>query len=292
MGNRIALLASVLFAGIALTATSLSAAPADDECLAKPKGVAPAGKHWYYNTNRSTQRKCWYLDDAGEKTVAATPRKQPAPAPASNADSNRPISMQPPAADARAEFVEPRTEQRTAPVASLQAFTMPVPPSLAPATPVVPSQTEASQAAADSATQRNLTVASRWPDPAETFASQRPATVSDAAPAPRADNPSPVATPMPAQDESAAVVENSGDMSVVPIAAAIFLVVVCGAIVMFFASRRRSSDQHRDMHATERRREVRSRVAGASATVDTPEHIRLRDEIEQLLEVGRQTRKA
>ena len=290
MGNRIALLASVLFAGIALTATSLSAAPADDECLAKPKGVAPAGKHWYYNTNRSTQRKCWYLDDAGEKTVAVTPRKQPAPAPASNADSSRPISMQPPATDARAEFVEPRTEQRTPPVASLQALTMPVPPSLAPATPVVPSQTEASQAAPDSATQGNLTVASRWPNPAETFASQQPATVSDAASAPRADDPSPVAVPV--QEESSAVVENSGDMSVVPIAAAIFLVVVCGAIVMFLASRRRSSDQHRDMHARERRREVRSRVRGTSATADTPEHIRLRDEIEQMLEVGRKTRRA
>src|SRR4029453_318540 len=178
MRNRIALVVSLLFASIALTATSLSAAPADDECLAKPKGVAPAGKHWYYNTNRSTQRKCWYLGDTGEKTVAATPRKQPSPA--ADADSSRPIRMQPPAADARAELVEPRTEQRAAPVASLQAFTIPATPSLAPEAPVTPPQAEASQAAPDSVTTRNTTIASRWPDPADTFASQRATAVSDA----------------------------------------------------------------------------------------------------------------
>jgi len=291
MSNRIALLVSVLFAGVALTATSLSAAPADDECLAKPKGVAPAGKHWYYNTDRSTQRKCWYLGETGEKTVAVAPRKRPAPAPASDADSSRPISMQPPAADARAEFVEPRTEQRAAPVASLQALTMPLAPLLAPATPVVPPQAEASQAAPDSETTRNSTIASRWPDPTDTFAPQRAATVSDAAPVPRTDNPRPVPAPTPVQEPSAAV-GNSSDMSFVPFAAAIFLVVVCGAIVMFLASRRRSSDRHPGMHARERRREARSRAGRASIVPDASEHIRLRDEIEQLLEVGRQARRA
>jgi hypothetical protein len=291
MGNRIALLVSVLFAGVALTATSLSAAPADDECFARPKGVAPAGKHWYYNTDRSTQRKCWYLGETGEKTVAVAPRKRQAPAPASDAESSRPISMQPPASDARAEFVEPRTEQRVAPVASLLALTMPVMPSLAPATPATPPQAEASQAAPDSTTGRSSAVAARWPDSTDTFAPQGATTVSDATPAPRTDNPSPVPPLTPVQEPSAAV-GNSSDMSFVPLAAAIFLVVVCGAIVMFWASRRRPSDRHPGMHARERRHEVRSRVARAGAAAGASEHIRLRDEIEQLLESGRQARRA
>ena len=94
MGNRIFLVAAML-AGVALTATSASAAPAADECLAKPKGPAPAGKHWYYQTNRAVQRKCWYLDDEGEKTVAATPRKQSTSAINVNPDKGPACSRRP-----------------------------------------------------------------------------------------------------------------------------------------------------------------------------------------------------
>src|SRR5262245_3801871 len=102
MGNRVALFVSVLFAGVALTMTSLSAAPAADECLAKPKGVAPEGKHWYYRTNRTIQRKCWYLGDDGETVVTPTPRKQSASTtPAEPArEATKPTST-----DARAELV-------------------------------------------------------------------------------------------------------------------------------------------------------------------------------------------
>ena len=73
MTKRIALFVSAMSTGIALATTSISAVSAADECLAKPKGLAPAGKHWYYSTDRKLQRKCWYLDDAGEKIV--TPRR-------------------------------------------------------------------------------------------------------------------------------------------------------------------------------------------------------------------------
>lgn len=31
------------------------------DCLAQPNSSAPAGNHWYYHTDRATQRKCWYL---------------------------------------------------------------------------------------------------------------------------------------------------------------------------------------------------------------------------------------
>ena len=30
-------------------------------CLAKPNGQVPAGQHWYYRTDRFTNRQCWYI---------------------------------------------------------------------------------------------------------------------------------------------------------------------------------------------------------------------------------------
>lgn len=31
------------------------------DCLAAPDSSAPPTGHWYYRTDRTTQRKCWYL---------------------------------------------------------------------------------------------------------------------------------------------------------------------------------------------------------------------------------------
>jgi hypothetical protein len=61
---------------------------AAETCLAAPKGVAPAGSHWYYRTDRAAQRKCWYLASEGRKghrTAAAgdTPSKTETRTPAS-----------------------------------------------------------------------------------------------------------------------------------------------------------------------------------------------------------------
>lgn len=68
-----------------------------DACLPAPKGAAPQGKHWYYHTDRSAGRKCWYLGEAGAKTtrhVAAKPK-------ASSTADSKPASQQD--LDARAE---------------------------------------------------------------------------------------------------------------------------------------------------------------------------------------------
>src|SRR5918999_1774498 len=112
MVSRTAQLVSGLFAA-ALAATSGNAAPEAEECLAKPKGAAPAGKHWYYNTNRETNRKCWFLADEGAKSASApakrstTPKQQPDTAPPVEADKETP-----PAASARAEFIDgPKLEE-------------------------------------------------------------------------------------------------------------------------------------------------------------------------------------
>ena len=36
------------------------------DCLTAPYFAAPEGSHWYYQTDRATQRKCWFLRAAGE----------------------------------------------------------------------------------------------------------------------------------------------------------------------------------------------------------------------------------
>lgn len=54
-----------------LAFTALSGTTADArECLAAPKGPAPAGSHWFYRTDHTTKRNCWYVR---AKNDAATP---------------------------------------------------------------------------------------------------------------------------------------------------------------------------------------------------------------------------
>lgn len=71
---------------------------ATDACQPAPKGAAPQGKHWYYHTDRSAGRKCWYLGDAGLTTTTSQAKSAPA------ADS-KPVSHQD--LEARAEAPAP-----------------------------------------------------------------------------------------------------------------------------------------------------------------------------------------
>ena len=72
-----------LFATL-LTSGAVVAAPANttpaDNCLAAPNTAAPPGHHWYYRTDRATQRKCWYVRAPGQpaQQAAAPPRKSTA----------------------------------------------------------------------------------------------------------------------------------------------------------------------------------------------------------------------
>ena len=59
------------------TAPAQQAGANTDACQPAPKGAAPQGKHWYYHTDRSAGRKCWYLGDAGMKTTTSRVATQP-----------------------------------------------------------------------------------------------------------------------------------------------------------------------------------------------------------------------
>jgi hypothetical protein len=58
---------------------------AADECITEPNTAAPQGNHWYYRTDPTTQRQCWYLKPEGEKVRAraeqptAAARSSPGP---------------------------------------------------------------------------------------------------------------------------------------------------------------------------------------------------------------------
>jgi hypothetical protein len=72
----------LLMCGFVLSDNPVQAA---DECLAAPNAAAPAGSHWYYRLERPTQRKCWYIGEAGRAVHSASPNlrataKPPAPA--------------------------------------------------------------------------------------------------------------------------------------------------------------------------------------------------------------------
>jgi len=61
------------FAGVLVTAGASRAGT--DECIPKPNAATPQGSHWYYRTDRASQRQCWHL---GENAKARTSEHQAA----------------------------------------------------------------------------------------------------------------------------------------------------------------------------------------------------------------------
>ena len=96
----------------ALASTSASTAYAAGTCNAAPKPAAPAGSRWYYRTDRTLGRKCWYLATEGQRHQTAAPRTaattdtdaEPAAPPMAEAAARltEPLSSPPPAAAAPA----------------------------------------------------------------------------------------------------------------------------------------------------------------------------------------------
>jgi hypothetical protein len=83
----LALIVAILGAAVAVPARSSCAAAAADDCLSEPNGAPPQGSHWYFRTDRSASRRCWYLRPHREKNKEMTEVAPPKPRP-----SSRPIS--------------------------------------------------------------------------------------------------------------------------------------------------------------------------------------------------------
>jgi len=142
-----------LFASLALTAAPDHAAAQARECLAAPKGPAPAGSHWFYRTDRATKRNCWYVRAAGDKSAVPTEAASADAAPdrtstataapaarseTASAESAAPVAPPKPVrttavhlhssiANARAEVLEPAPMRDAAATDSAAQFPAPLP---------------------------------------------------------------------------------------------------------------------------------------------------------------------
>jgi hypothetical protein len=133
----LARLSAGVVASALIATTPLSTLGAAEECLTKPKGETPPGKHWYYRIERSTKRQCWYL-----ATSKPTRRTVPEMAP------DRETKLARSAADAHAE-ISPTT----------------------PATSVDSRGAEQTLSNNDPSETPRSPVASRWPEPTSVFSS-------------------------------------------------------------------------------------------------------------------------
>ena len=48
---------------------TVQGARAADECLERPNAPSPQGSHWYYRTDQTTNRQCWYLGSQRRKVA-------------------------------------------------------------------------------------------------------------------------------------------------------------------------------------------------------------------------------
>lgn len=56
--------------------TSTGAVRASEKCLTAPNAPAPRDEHWYYRTDRTTNRQCWYLGPR-DATVRKRMKEEP-----------------------------------------------------------------------------------------------------------------------------------------------------------------------------------------------------------------------
>jgi hypothetical protein len=77
--GAIALASTLLASGLGVGLPANIAFAAD--CLTAPNSTAPSNSHWYYRTDRTQQRKCWYLranTDSSEQKAVQVAREVPA----------------------------------------------------------------------------------------------------------------------------------------------------------------------------------------------------------------------
>jgi len=220
----------------ALASTSASTAYAAGTCNAAPKPAAPAGSRWYYRTDRTLGRKCWYLATEGQKFQTATPRT------AATTDAE-PVA--PPMAEAAARLTEP--------------LSSPPPAAAAPAASTIVSQ------AAPSAPLQGPPGDSvqRGDEPTSAASAQEPA--ANAAPEPMADQPPAAAPAASAAATSTAAPQRINAMQFVFVA----FVGICLLAGLFFylaaVRRRRTEVRIVDLNTT-----ASLRMPAMAALTDSP----------------------
>jgi hypothetical protein len=96
---RLTLVGPIIVAACAVVMFhSATTGRAAEECLSAPKGAAPEGRHWYYRSDASTGRRCWYLAEKSKKARQTSsapapsrgPDVEPAEAPAAVTSTGAP----------------------------------------------------------------------------------------------------------------------------------------------------------------------------------------------------------
>jgi hypothetical protein len=76
--GAIAFASALLASGLGVSAPANTALAVD--CLTAPNSAAPPNNHWYYRTDRTQQRKCWYIradTEPSEQRTAQIAREAP-----------------------------------------------------------------------------------------------------------------------------------------------------------------------------------------------------------------------
>jgi hypothetical protein len=76
--GTIAFASALVALGLVITVPASTAFAVD--CLATPNSSTPPNSHWYYRTDRTQQRKCWYLranNESSEQGAIQVAREAP-----------------------------------------------------------------------------------------------------------------------------------------------------------------------------------------------------------------------
>ena len=273
--------AGALFLGLVASGSAFAApeaaAPAATaaatECLAAPKSETPPGGHWYYRTDRTTKRKCWYVGDASAKTskvATAKPTHSAAPKPETAAKEK---DTAPSFGNARAEM---ESANATPDDEKLQASVWPPMPDKAAAdapqantqdSPITPPQTAQSAPSQDAAAQQPPLATNWLTQPPATNSPELKSSLDVSETTATETNAASPATPQPATEPQPAVAaaaspapapNSSMPMLLAALACALGLAAIIGSIVVKLFDRRRDLKVRADDRI--QRRDIRSRI--------------------------------
>ena len=202
IGSIIPAVFAALLAALVLTILPGGSARAIDDCIDAPNSQPPQGSHWYFRTDRTNQRKCWYLGPEGKKVQHVVP-------------------LVGPTAKSRAPLEAETAGDRLAPPMRIEQAT-----------------TQTWRATAVGDTTRESASGVRWPDPSQSTVAVVPSAAAMRAPA-LEDHPTVTAQDTdlqekaPAHRSSGALTEVAVSATVVPLSVLLrVLLLVGGALAV------------------------------------------------------------